>query len=59
MISMRRQLWNLPLRQKAILSTLVADGYVGTYLGMYASSGGNPSSGYADFDWFRYEIIEE
>lgn len=43
----------------SILSTLVADGYVGTYLGMYASSGGKPSSGYADFDWFRYEIIEE
>ncbi|MEY8353308.1 glycoside hydrolase family 43 protein [Lachnospiraceae bacterium 54-53] len=42
-----------------LLSTLVADGYVGTYLGMYASSGHEPSDHYADFDWFRYEIIEE
>ena len=42
-----------------ILSTLVADGYVGTYLGLYASSGRGESENVADFDWFRYEIIEE
>ena len=43
----------------SILSTLVADGYVGTYLGMYASSGHEKSKNHADFDWFRYEIIED
>ncbi|MEG7531336.1 MAG: glycoside hydrolase family 43 protein [Hungatella sp.] len=43
----------------SILSTLVADGYVGSYLGMYASSSHEVSNNFADFDWFRYEIIEE
>ena len=43
----------------SILSTLVADGFVGTYLGMYASAGHKESHNHADFDWFRYEIIEE
>lgn len=42
-----------------LLSSLVADGYVGTYLGMYASSCGEFTENYADFDWFRYEIIEQ
>ncbi len=41
----------------SLLSTLVADGYVGTYLGMYAS--GSDLDNFADFDWFRYEAIEE
>ena len=46
------------------LSTLVADGYVGVLMGPYASNGRTseaqrtPNS-HADFDWFRYEIIEE
>lgn len=43
----------------SILSTLVADGYVGAYLGMYASSGHEITDNFADFDWFRYEIMEE
>ncbi len=40
----------------SLLSTLVADGYVGTYVGIYAAGEGD---GWADFDWFRYEIVEE
>ena len=44
---------------RLILSTLVADGFVGTYMGMYASAGHERTGRYADFDWFRYEIIEE
>lgn len=43
----------------SILSTLVADGFVGTYMGMYASAGHEWTGRYADFDWFCYEIIEE
>ena len=39
----------------SILSTVVADGFVGTYVGMYVSGRG----AHADFDWFRYEIVEE
>lgn len=39
----------------SILSTVVADGFVGTYVGMYVSGSG----AHADFDWFRYEIVEE
>lgn len=41
----------------SLLSTLVADGFVGVLLGMYAAADqGHPP---ADFDWFRYEMIEE
>ncbi|MGN1141234.1 MAG: glycoside hydrolase family 43 protein [Oliverpabstia sp.] len=43
----------------SILSTVVADGFVGTYLGMYASGGHEKSDNTADFAWFRYEILEE
>jgi len=43
----------------SLLSTVVADGFVGAYMGMYASSCGAESNNYADFDWFRYEIIED
>jgi xylan 1,4-beta-xylosidase len=37
-----------------ILSTPVAGGFLGAYLGLYASSNGHPSSNQADFDWFEY-----
>jgi alpha-N-arabinofuranosidase len=37
-----------------ILSTPVAGGFVGAYIGMYASSNGQHSSNHADFDWFEY-----
>jgi alpha-N-arabinofuranosidase len=37
-----------------ILSTPVAGGFVGAYIAMYASSNGQPSTNYADFDWFEY-----
>lgn len=43
----------------SILSTVVADGFVGSYLGVYASSNHMASENHADFDWFKYEIIEE
>jgi alpha-N-arabinofuranosidase len=38
----------------SFLSTRYAGGFVGTYVGMYASSQGEPSSNHADFDWFAY-----
>ncbi len=38
-----------------ILSTPVAGGFVGAYIGPYASSQGQPSSNSADFDWFEYQ----
>ena len=37
-----------------ILSTPVAGGFVGAYIAMYASSNGQTSINYADFDWFEY-----
>jgi len=37
-----------------ILSTNVAGAFVGAYIGMYASSNGQPSENVADFDWFEY-----
>jgi alpha-N-arabinofuranosidase len=43
-----------------ILSTPVAGGFLGTYIGMYASSNGKSSTNQADFDWFEYvELTEE
>ena len=37
-----------------ILSTPVAGGFVGAFIGMYASSNGQSGTNYADFDWFEY-----
>ncbi|MEI7026156.1 glycoside hydrolase family 43 protein [Paenibacillus sp. y28] len=41
-----------------ILSSDVAGGFVGAYMGLYASSGGQASDSYADFDWFEYTEIQ-
>jgi alpha-N-arabinofuranosidase len=41
-----------------ILSTPVAGGFVGAWIGLYASSNGRDSSNYASFDWFDYEELE-
>lgn len=40
-----------------ILSSDVAGGFTGAYLGMYASSNGQPSTNQADFDYFEYSGI--
>ncbi len=40
-----------------ILSTNLAGGFVGTYLGLYASSNGQPGANHADFDWFEYQPL--
>jgi alpha-N-arabinofuranosidase len=40
-----------------ILSTPVAGGFVGAFIGLYASSNGEPSTNYADFDWFDYQEL--
>lgn len=37
-----------------LLSTNIAGGFVGAYLGMYASANGQQSENAADFDWFEY-----
>ncbi len=36
------------------LSSEVAGGFTGVYLGMYATGNGKPSTTPADFDWFEY-----
>lgn len=41
-----------------ILSTPVAGGFLGAYLGMVASSNGQPSRNQADFDWFEYAELK-
>ena len=41
-----------------VLSTPVAGGFTGAYLGMYASSNGNSSRNTADFDWFEYRELQ-
>ncbi|MDU7147798.1 MAG: glycoside hydrolase family 43 protein [Clostridium sp.] len=40
-----------------ILSSDMASGFVGTYIGMFASSNGHSSNNIADFDWFDYSDI--
>jgi xylan 1,4-beta-xylosidase len=42
-----------------ILSTPVAGGFVGCYIGMYASSNGQPSTNRAYFDSFDYRSLDE
>jgi alpha-N-arabinofuranosidase len=42
-----------------ILSTPIAGGFVGAYIGMYASSNGQSSTNMADFDWFEYVGLDE
>jgi xylan 1,4-beta-xylosidase len=37
------------------LSRTNAGGFVGTYIGLYASSNGKVSKNVADFDWFEYK----
>ncbi|MFX3631620.1 MAG: glycoside hydrolase family 43 protein [Candidatus Pristimantibacillus sp.] len=41
-----------------LLSSDVAGGFVGTYIGLYATANGTESSNYVDFDWFEYGGIE-
>lgn len=36
------------------LCSEIAGGFVGAYIGMFASSNGIESTNYADFDWFEY-----
>jgi alpha-N-arabinofuranosidase len=36
------------------LSPLVAGSFTGVHLGLYATSGGSPSTAHADFDWFDH-----
>jgi xylan 1,4-beta-xylosidase len=40
------------------LSTEVAGGFTGVYLGMYATSNGQGRTGPADFDWFEYVPLD-
>ena len=37
---------------------LLSRGYTGAYLGLYATSNGQPSSDFADFDWVSYQAFE-
>lgn len=54
-----RDKWNLLLggANGTVLSTDLAGGFTGAYMGMYASSQGSESTSYADFDWFSYEEL--
>jgi alpha-N-arabinofuranosidase len=42
-----------------ILSSNWAGGFIGTYMGMYASSNGQKSNNSASFDWFSYQPISK
>lgn len=34
---------------------ILSHGYTGAYVGVYATSNGSPTKGYADFDWMSYK----
>jgi len=60
-IATKPEAWQ-PLAERVdgrILSTPFAGGFVGAYIGMYASSNGQPSANTADFDWFEYLGLDE
>ncbi|MEU8122875.1 glycoside hydrolase family 43 protein [Spirillospora sp. NPDC049024] len=40
-----------------ILSSQVAGGFTGAYIGLYATSNGRAGGGRADFDWFEYRPL--
>ena len=42
-----------------LLSSDVAGGFIGAYMGLYASSEGEKSANCADFDWFEYLPIND
>ncbi|MCZ8517397.1 glycoside hydrolase family 43 protein [Paenibacillus filicis] len=42
-----------------LLSSDVAGGFVGAYIGLFASSNGGASGNAADFDWFEYAPLPE
>ena len=39
----------------SLLSSVVNNGFTGTYIGMYTSSNHQSSTNHADFDWFNYQ----
>jgi alpha-N-arabinofuranosidase len=41
----------------SINSSNKAGGFIGPFIGMYASSNGNPSNNKVLFDWFEYKAI--
>lgn len=49
-----------PFRQIGVMdtryiSTETAGGFTGTVIGLYATTAGEPSKGYGEFEWFDYE----
>lgn len=39
----------------SLLSSVINNGFTGTYIGMYTSSNHHSSTNHADFDWFNYQ----
>ncbi|MFV2172230.1 hypothetical protein ACFHW2_12410 [Actinomadura sp. LOL_016] len=40
-----------------MLSSQVAGGFTGVYIGLYATANGRASRNHADFDWFEYRPL--
>ena len=43
----------------SVITSKVAGGFIGAYVGMYSSSQGKPSKNLARFDWFEYINLKE
>ena len=50
------QTHTLATGETRLLSSEVAGGFTGVYIGMYATGNGKSASSPADFDWFRYQV---
>jgi xylan 1,4-beta-xylosidase len=46
--------WKVATGATRYLSSEVAGGFTGVYIGMYATSNGDGRTSPADFDWFEY-----
>lgn len=46
-----------PVQDAKVMSSHVAGGFTGAYVGMYASANGKKSTNTASFDWFSYEAL--
>jgi alpha-N-arabinofuranosidase len=46
-------------QEASVLTSKVAGGFIGAYVGMYSSSQGKKSKNKAIFDWFKYNYLKE
>lgn len=46
---------NFSLFAETVNNIVICKGYIGTNIGLYATSNGKPTKSYADYDWVKYQ----